>query len=217
MDTVVNYIVNNYIWFIVGLVVLTMVIIGYIADKTDFGHKKKKDKDIKQEPQVQETNLDELKNKTLNDILAPNVQELNPSVEDLNAPLVNNNINDMQNEDLNVPFGTSVSTIEVSTPSASLEDLSVPLEDNNFNNEVSVDTGSDDLNVPLIDASDEIPSLADIKPVADVKQFDYEEPVVPEVITEKMNSSLSSSAPLRIEPENVEPEPTEVEEDIWKF
>lgn len=32
-----DYIMDNYIWFIVIGVVLVMALIGYIADKTDFG------------------------------------------------------------------------------------------------------------------------------------------------------------------------------------
>lgn len=40
-----NFIIENYVWFIVAFVVIVMAIIGYFADKTDFGRKiEKKEK-----------------------------------------------------------------------------------------------------------------------------------------------------------------------------
>lgn len=39
------FIIENYVWFIVAFVVIVMAIIGYFADKTDFGRKiEKKEK-----------------------------------------------------------------------------------------------------------------------------------------------------------------------------
>ena len=35
-----DFIADNYVWFIAGGVILLMTIIGYIAEKTDFGKKK---------------------------------------------------------------------------------------------------------------------------------------------------------------------------------
>ena len=40
-----DFIIENYVWFIVTFVVIVMAIIGYFADKTDFGRKiEKKEK-----------------------------------------------------------------------------------------------------------------------------------------------------------------------------
>lgn len=40
-----DFIIENYVWFIVAFVVIVMAIIGYFADKTDFGRKiEKKEK-----------------------------------------------------------------------------------------------------------------------------------------------------------------------------
>ena len=40
-----DFIIENYVWFIVAFVVIVMAIIGYFADKTDFGSKiEKKEK-----------------------------------------------------------------------------------------------------------------------------------------------------------------------------
>lgn len=52
-----DFIVQNYVWFIVGGVIILMAVIGYIADKTDFGRKGKEENKIekpKKEKKVKE-------------------------------------------------------------------------------------------------------------------------------------------------------------------
>lgn len=39
-----NFVTENYIWFLVGGIVLLMTLIGYYAEKTKFGKKNKKEK-----------------------------------------------------------------------------------------------------------------------------------------------------------------------------
>ena len=57
-----DFIVDNYVWFIGGGIVLLMIIIGYIAEKTDFGRKpfstKKANKEVKNE--VKEETVEEV-------------------------------------------------------------------------------------------------------------------------------------------------------------
>ena len=54
-----EFITENYIWFIIAGIIILMTIIGYIADKTDFGkkkpEKKKKEKEPKQKDEIVET------------------------------------------------------------------------------------------------------------------------------------------------------------------
>ena len=38
-----DFIVDNYVWFIVVGIIILMAVIGYIADKTDFGRKGKEE------------------------------------------------------------------------------------------------------------------------------------------------------------------------------
>lgn len=45
-----DFVIENYIWFLVGGIVLLMILIGYFAEKTQFGKKKSK----KQEKVVEE-------------------------------------------------------------------------------------------------------------------------------------------------------------------
>lgn len=49
---IVNFMIENYIWFIFGGIVILMVIIGYFAEKTQFGKKptEKKQKPKKEKP-----------------------------------------------------------------------------------------------------------------------------------------------------------------------
>lgn len=107
MDSVITNITTNYIWYLIGFVVITMVIIGYFADKTDFGHKKQPKE---QEPTPEdEIDVDKLKNKKIGDAILNNKE--NKVVEDLSAPLTDNVVNTDNmpitniNEDLNAPFG----------------------------------------------------------------------------------------------------------------
>src|SRR5690554_3809792 len=46
-----NFILDNYVWFIVVGVILFMVLIGYIAEKTNFG-RNQFEKKVKREPKV---------------------------------------------------------------------------------------------------------------------------------------------------------------------
>lgn len=52
-----DFIVQNYVWFIVGGIIILMAVIGYIADKTDFGRKGKEENKVekpKKEKKVKE-------------------------------------------------------------------------------------------------------------------------------------------------------------------
>ena len=52
MMHILEYILENYTWFLVGIVLILLAIIGYYADKTNFGHGKKntqKENDILQD------------------------------------------------------------------------------------------------------------------------------------------------------------------------
>jgi len=54
MTEITTFIVDNYIWFIIGGIVLIMALIGYLAEKQDFGKKtiEKKVKDIEESEEV---------------------------------------------------------------------------------------------------------------------------------------------------------------------
>lgn len=172
MENLVIYIVENYIWFMIGLTVFIMVIVGYMADKTNFWQKEtKKHKPKKVEEPLQQEGptpeeLESLKNKTLSDVISPSnsIEEVVPNInnldeEDLNVPFgesinsVNSNYN--VSEDLNVPLGAPLTTNNLNNndfSQNSFEDLNVPFGDNNTNNyELN---NNEDLNVPFGDDTD---------------------------------------------------------------
>lgn len=54
MDEFLNFVTENYIWIIIIGIVILMTIIGYIADKTDFGKESLKKKKVKKEENIDE-------------------------------------------------------------------------------------------------------------------------------------------------------------------
>lgn len=52
-----DFVIDNYIWFLVGGIVLLMTIIGYVAEKTEFGKKTKKSTKKETKAVVQEVEV----------------------------------------------------------------------------------------------------------------------------------------------------------------
>lgn len=103
-----DFVINNYLWFIIGAVVLLMIIIGYFAEKTNFGkiplntNKGKKEKAVEEEvtptdSEVEAMPMDQI---GIADAIAPE-EPINVSLE----PTESTPTEVMPEEDLNVPFG----------------------------------------------------------------------------------------------------------------
>lgn len=127
-----EFVMNNYLWFLIGGIVLLMIIIGYFAEKTNFGkiplNNKKKQVEPKEEMEpVEQETKDEIKLDEIGiaDALAPE-ENLNVS-EKVEEPIVENN---MPEEDLNVPFGdvNVEETKEMPAISEPEEELSTSLD-----------------------------------------------------------------------------------------
>ncbi len=105
-----DFIMENYVWFIVGGVIILMAIIGFIADKTDFGRKavKPKPKKVKEKPTkikvdakginelTQNINNEEKLSKKDNNVSNDNEQQIISSINEnvdqsLFAPLTETN------------------------------------------------------------------------------------------------------------------------------
>lgn len=128
-----DFVIDNYLWFVIGGIVILMIIIGYFAEKTDFGKKPLREKKPKEEikefetvEKVEETNVDEIDDKGINDILEQSrEEEMNTldvaETEDVNVEDDSDIVSDMElpEEDLNVPFGDTEEKVEeeiVETP-----------------------------------------------------------------------------------------------------
>lgn len=76
MDVMIEFITENYIWFIVGAVILLMTLIGYVAERTDFGHRKVEELADKKSKKAERLKKDKekLKNSSLklNDVVYEN-------------------------------------------------------------------------------------------------------------------------------------------------
>ena len=198
-----QFIVDNYIWFIVGGVVLLMAIIGFFADRTDFGRKefqkrlkepKEKNKDSKKETskkgKVEEVIKEEVPIRIPDDALVDDVvneENDNLITEDLFQVLPTETTHEsiaIDNNDLYKPLQ--------SDEQVNHEDLYQPLQnDEQVNHE--------DLYQPL--QSDEQVSYSNdlFKPLEDTSKSTSNETDNNFVQSDDMNNTVDS------------------EEDIWKF
>lgn len=207
-----QFITDNYIWFIVGGIVILMTIIGYIADKTDFGRKnaerkeklpKEKKEKVKKEKPVKQAEKIEVDAKGIGELtqsMAESFEEPEKQVEvateeDLYAPL----------QPLEVPKEEPVD-----------ETLYAPLE--NTNVEVTP-VASEEMPLESVPVNEvEVPTVEEV-------QLQPLQPVTIEEAIEEPMAEVNEEVSLEPELHNVEPaempveiteEPTS-EEDIWKF
>ena len=116
-----DFIVDNYIWFIVAGIIILMAVIGYIADKTDFG-RKGKDEDTKEkkvEKPKKEKKVKEKKEKIK--VEAKGINELTQEFAE------NNKVDVQQSNDLNVV--EPVQNVQVNNENID-QSLFAPLTDN---------------------------------------------------------------------------------------
>ena len=86
MNNIVDFIVNNYIWFIVGGIVVILTIIGYFAEKSDFLAKKVVNQEDTKDS-APETVDENKEGRGLRDILNSHKVEEKKVEEDIVAPL----------------------------------------------------------------------------------------------------------------------------------
>lgn len=114
-----DFVIENYLWFAIGAVVLLMIIIGYFAEKTNFGKKPLKetkekqdvsnetsDAEAKEEP-AEQVNAETDINTPVESLDAVDNLETTEVPEEIKEPLAENDMPEvsMPEEDLNVPFG----------------------------------------------------------------------------------------------------------------
>lgn len=87
---VIDFIMTNYIWFLVAIIVILLAVIGSYAEKTNFGLGTKIEDDDKKD-----LNLEEIANKKLGDFVAVPNQEKNNNQKPVQ---LNTNVNVSNNE-----------------------------------------------------------------------------------------------------------------------
>ena len=211
MEDLIDIIVDNYVLILIVVGVIVMIIVGYIADKTDFWHKKKTDKIEDEKPKEENIDIDSLKKKKIGDMF-PNANNedlsvpLNNDLNDLNAPFgdtissskLNESTNNVLNEDLNAPFGdqNGISTVF----SSSLSEVSKP--DTNIINEPE----------PVVNKNEMMfaapPSLSDAKPTTneDNNIYNFEQATSTnaneDILNENLNVPFGDQAPVENTLEN---------------
>lgn len=216
-----EFINENYLWFIIGGVILLMALIGFVAEKTNFGRgngnkKAKKNKEVVKESvptePVVEQNIPDADNLELEQNNNPtnteenNIDVANTVEEDLAAPIEpiteDNTLNNID-EDLTAPLEPIVpeEKKEEELLDNINEDLTVPLNfDNTINNEPT--------------ATDKVDNVSDNNEKA-VEEIIPEEPMIEEV---KENDDILKPNDQDIKLPDIDSlEDDEPEEDVWKF
>ena len=199
-----DFIMDNYVWFIVIGVIVLMAIIGYFADKTDFGRKTKEEKSDKVEKVDKKKNKKE-KNKKVTkiEIDAKGIDELTKGVankknkkSEVNDIIDNVNLEQPLEQPLtdvqDMPLPTANETVDQSL-FAPLSDQPSEVIDNTVNNETVVsEENTNDINTINEVVNDEPESQPE-----DLKNI--EPATLPDIEDKKKDEKVAE------------------EEDIWKF
>lgn len=157
----IEFFVDNWLWFLVAGIVLLMTLIGYIAEKTDFGRKEieKKEKPKKEKKNKKEEKKEQVVEVEKQEVVEPEVQiSLATPIEEQTTQEDNLTMEEAP-EELMVPFGdvtfdnlnNNVDTLEVPNEVASpveelkMDDIQTP-ELPDLNSVVEdTDTDTDDV------------------------------------------------------------------------
>lgn len=226
---IANFIVDNFILCLIVFAII-MIIIGYIADKTNFWHKKNTKVEMENDKNIDESvlTIEELKNKTLNDIVSnmSNQDKNNlPEINNDEKELLNSDLDNQLIEDLSVPFGDQYNFSSAEQQNNDiLPFTNIPKIESLDNEEQKKVVEITDTLKKDIDTSNEFISDDLFKPIEegsninkDFEQGNYYEPIVPEFITEELTPGIEKSSVLNTNTTEYELDKQEKEEDIWKF
>ena len=212
-----DFFYDNYVWFIVIGVILFMALIGFIAEKTDFG-RKQFEKKVKKEPKSKKTKIKKEPKKPVEEIIVENSVEESkidtPVViddKDWMQPLENEEIipeNNIENEEETFEsFGDEIINEDLTVPLVETEPLTI--EDPNEISDETNFTVDEDLTVPFGDS--------------------VVTPVIDEVVTDEIVESINQEEHKDIVPadENIidstDLTPPNIDEfnkdedDVWTF
>lgn len=195
-----DFITENYIWFIVGGVVVLMAIIGYIADKTDFGRKGKTEKIVdKKKKKNKETKPTKI------EVDAKGINELSQDVAEKNFKNSENEVNN-----------------DVSFTPPLTDNVQPTVNDQQFTTPTANETVDQSLFVPLTEQSDQAVNNDTTTNDNSVVRNN----TVSEIVSEEPQNSednqveeLQNINPTNL-PETTDKKENEVvseDEDIWKF
>ena len=221
-----DFISEYYLWFVIGGIILVMAVIGYIADKTDFGRKDMKTGEIKREPKQNDNTEEVTKNTNVpSEVNNVDVKVEEPAIEKTDEASIEQNNTETKNID---PF-VMPSIEEVALPTTN-EVVSEAVEIDNKQDEIT-ETIKTDVGIESV-KEDEI----EIKEVTDDYMFTLNNDLSNFAATEFVNPIGSADAvdntvsevigediPAKPAPQTIEEVVNdytiaeENDEDIWKF
>jgi len=199
-----EFYVDNWPWFLGGAIIILMALIGYIAEKTDFGRKDMiRQEKVKKQPKENKKEKQDEKTEEVVEIEEPRAEVQMALATDtfLENPI---------EEDLNAPFGdedTNQEHLDIITeqPVEELDELNFEEIFIEPNEQEDVNTNiTEDLNAPFGDVTFD-------KPFVPVEEVVVQEP------TDKIN--LDDVNELNVELPDLDTIVTEEDDsdDVWKF
>ena len=165
-----DFIYDNYVWFIVIGVILFMALIGYIAEKTNFGRKKFEEK-VEKEPRSKKTK----KQKKI-----PKVEEEIPKVEE-EIP-VEPPIEEDKNEEIQVDSGVVIEDDDW------MQSLSKKTEIGKETTEIIEETFEENEIEPIMEVEEEPIDKEISEDIEPIKVENIVEPNIEEAVTETVES-----------------------------
>jgi len=211
-----EFFVDNWLWFLIGAIVILMTLIGYIAEKTDFGRKdiqkREKPKKEKKQPKAKEELKEVLESEPM-----PEVQmslATDSIFEEPIETLENTNEEAEETEDLTVPFGdisfempSAEETFEpVENLNTQYEDFTPvkPMNDAEEPAEELTSVTEEDLTIPFGDTTYDIPVSEEKEVVANepIEELNLDEINTPNIELPDLDSIVTEDDDA---------------DDVWKF
>lgn len=234
-----EFITDNYVWFIVGGVILVMIIIGYYAEKTDFGRKAleervkepkrkkeekkaeiraKKEKQRKEEEEKKQKGKKVNLNVRLNDAINQENIEGNPIEGDV---VEEKNVVD----DFNLDFNNPINDEEINSEQLINDELIDNNQEIIENHEMQTEYGAYDNEAPTNDTYELTPEVSEFNELPGEEQ-EVVSPVVEEPIAEDVDMpqlDTNTVPDIDIELPNLDElnkendEKVVEDDDVWNF
>jgi len=212
-----EFLMNNYIWILICIVVVIMTIIGYYAEKTDFGkkvvEKPKKEKKVKEKKNKKEKENDFFEENVIDEIIneEPQVNNVEENSTNNESEVLFDEAND---ESFETPVDSSAELFnEVEEPVENFDDLNAAMPEFKGYEEPTV---VEDASTPVEEVVEPAEETAEVlnEPVSEV----VEEPTIPEVTpyVESLESD-EKEEPSLPEIETLNTSDTTEEDDVWNF
>lgn len=192
MDLIIEFVTENYVWVIVAGIVILMAVIGYIADKTDFGRNKFESEPEEKKEKVKPEKI--VKEKVKKEKVKKEKNKKEKVVEEL--PIIEpNTLESVNNETFEQPIYTETQQ-DFQTEENTYVDDNGEFTTNNLNQEIETEQTVDQ---SLFEPLPSIDQVFSDQPVEGNSVDVTSEPISVDLTSEVQNSEVES------------------DDDIWKF